>query len=620
MRVSTIGRVAVFQLAAVSSVESQQVDYEISFPNAAQHEARVVATFGGLRPGSTLEVRMSRSSPGRYAITSYAKNVYDVTVVNGRGRELPVARPDPYGWNVRDHDGTVRVTYTVWGDRVDGTYLGIDETHAHMNMPATFMWARGLENAPVRLRIRAREGWKVATQLAPTADPFVFTAPNLQWFLDSPTEAGPVSFRTWTDSASGTRATWRVAIHHLGAEAEVDWFTAMTERIVAETNVIFGGPPRLDLGTYTFIADYLPWASGDGMEHRNSTILSSPAGLGDSVRRAGLLGAVAHEYFHVWNVERLRPRSLEPFNYDGHNMSGDLWFGEGFTNYYDGLILRRSGLMTDSQLAASFESAIAAVVNGPGRGHASAIGMSMMAPFFDGGVSLDPTNRQNTFISYYTWGETIGLALDLTLRARFGTTLDAYMVALWRDFGQHQSRSFAPERSYTHADLRTVLGRVARDDAFAADFFARYIEGREVPDFAGLLAHGGFLVRSTGGDKPYLGASLASDSAGVFVNWTSENGSMYKAGIANGDIVRAVNGIAVRSEDSLGSVIGGMPVGTVVKVDVSQRPGLRRIPMTLVALPTVTVVPYETAGLPITEAIRSFRMNWLGSKARLRDL
>ena len=254
---------AALQPAAASGA---RVEYEIRFPNAVHHEAEVSATFHGVPAGQALEVRMSRSSPGRYALHEFAKNVYSVRAVDGAGRALNVTRANPHQWNVTGHDGTVRVSYTLFGDRVDGTYVGIDATHAHLNTPGVFMWARGMEEAPITVAFRKPvPGWSIATQLLPTADSAVFTAPNLQYFFDSPAEVGPISWRSW--QLPGKRpATVRIAMHHLGTEAELDAYADMVKRVVAEQVAVFGGLPT-DRGVYTFLVDYLPWAGGDGMEH-----------------------------------------------------------------------------------------------------------------------------------------------------------------------------------------------------------------------------------------------------------------------------------------------------------------------------------------------------------------
>src|SRR5581483_1078389 len=175
-------------LSGVASAQTK-VDYIISFPNAVHHEAEVSVTFSGAPVGKPLEVRMSRSSPGRYALTEFAKNVYNVKAFGENGAALTVTHPNPYQWDVPEHRGEVTVTYTLFADYASGTYSGIDNTHAHLNMPATFMWARGFDKAPVRITFRpAVSDWKVATQLVPTNDRYTFTAPDFQYFMDSITE------------------------------------------------------------------------------------------------------------------------------------------------------------------------------------------------------------------------------------------------------------------------------------------------------------------------------------------------------------------------------------------------------------------------------------------------
>ena len=147
-----------------------------------------------------LELRMSRSSPGRYSLHDFAKNVYDVHAFGVDGRELTTTRPIPTAGPSPDTAAAVTVRYKVYGDRVDGTYLAVDTTHAHINMPAAIMWARGLDDRPATLTFEPPAGtrWQVATQLHPGSTPFEFTAPNLQYLMDSPVEFGPVAMRQFS--------------------------------------------------------------------------------------------------------------------------------------------------------------------------------------------------------------------------------------------------------------------------------------------------------------------------------------------------------------------------------------------------------------------------------------
>src|SRR5262245_47341683 len=186
-------------MCAALAEAAAPVRYRVSFPEPQHRWMQVEATFPELGAG-TLEMRMSRSSPGRYSLHDFAKNVYDLHAFGADGRELQTMRPDPYGWNVADPGGSVTVKSRVFGDRVDGTYLAIDPTHAHMNMPASMMWAHGLEDRPVTLTLEQPAGakWTVATQLHPGASPLEFTAPNLQYFMDSPVEFGQIAIREFT--------------------------------------------------------------------------------------------------------------------------------------------------------------------------------------------------------------------------------------------------------------------------------------------------------------------------------------------------------------------------------------------------------------------------------------
>jgi predicted metalloprotease with PDZ domain len=185
-------------LCVSQAAAQSQVRYSISFANRAHHEAEITVSFTNLddRP---LQLRMSRSSPGRYALHEFAKNVYNFRASGLDGRAVTVSRPNNHQWDVAGHGGAVSITYTLYGDHADGTYTGIDRTHGHLNMPATFMWARGTEARPIELFVQVPQGsgWRVATQLAATDDPFRFEAPDLEYFLDSPTEVSDFWGRSW---------------------------------------------------------------------------------------------------------------------------------------------------------------------------------------------------------------------------------------------------------------------------------------------------------------------------------------------------------------------------------------------------------------------------------------
>ncbi|RMF63575.1 MAG: M61 family peptidase, partial [Calditrichaeota bacterium] len=566
------------------------VHYSIAFPNRDHHEAEVEIMFTQI-PGDVLHLHMSRSSPGRYALHEFAKNVYNVKAFDSKGKRLRVTRPNPHRWDVHGHDGTVKVSYTIFGDRCDGTYLAVDNTHAHINMPATFMWAEGMTDQPVDITFhRPDPNWHIATQLAPTDKPETFTAPNLQYFMDSPTEVGPFEMRSWTLRQGEREVTFRLALHHSGTDAELTAFADLIRTVVEEEIALFGEAPPYDYGTYTFIADYLPYVNGDGMEHRNSTILTSTRTLRKQAVRN--LFTVAHEFFHAWNVERIRPRSLEPFDFDRANMSGELWFAEGFTSYYDGLILKRAGLISLDRFAEDLGRTLNQVLNAPGRKYFSPVEMSMQAPFADAAVSIDPKNQRNTFISYYPYGAALGLALDLTLRRRFpGKSLDDFMAAMWQAHGK-------PEQPYTLDDLRRTLGEAIGDQEFADDFFRRYVSGRELPDFKSLLAAAGFTLEKKNPDKAWLGSARLDFSKGkVGVRTTTQMGSpLYQAGVDRKDSILTLDGQELRTQDDLDTLLAHHKPGDQVEIVFEKRGQRRQAKLTFQADPMLKVVPAEHKG------------------------
>ena len=351
----------------------------------------------------------------------------------------------------------------------------------------------------------------MATQLLPGPDALTYTAPNLQYLMDSPAEFSEFALRTFTVPDGADEATFRIAMHHQGEGADLDGFARDAETIVREARRVFGEFPRFDGGTYTFIGDYLPVARGDAMEHRNSTVLTSGGPLS---RPGNWRENVAHEFFHVWNVERIRPQSLEPFDFEDVNVSSDLWLAEGFSEYYAPLILRRAGLTTVGEFAETMTSVINRVTESPGRAIRTAEEMSQLAPLFDGHVAAaGPEDLGRAYLSYYVWGSAIALALDLTLRDRTDgrATLDGFMRALWQRFGS--SAAVVPgyvERPYTLDDVRTVLGEVSGDTVFAADFLGRFVQGHEVADYRRLLESVGLMLRPTGRGAP-AGGSLRQE-------------------------------------------------------------------------------------------------------------
>ena len=353
------------------------------------------------------------------------------------------------------------------------------------------------------------------------------------------------------------------------------------------------------------------------MEHRNSTVLTSRASLADS--RVDLLGTASHEFIHVWNVERIRPRSLEPFDFEDANVSAELWLAEGVTSYYDDLLLARAGLIELPALLDDLTAVVSQVVQSPATALRTAEEMSRMAPLVDAASWIDRTNWPNTFISYYVHGAAIGLGFDFAIRAKTAgrASLDDVMRLLWKAHGKPGGR--APgyvDNPYTAADVRAAIASVAGDDGFAADLMGRYVQGHEVMDYTALLAHAGLVVRSRFPGRASLGVfPVETSAAGLRVDGPTRVGSAaYKAGLAQDDVIRTVNGQAVATPDQLDAALRRARPGDIAAVTVVRRGREVTVRTALDADPRIEIVAAEAVGGTLTPAQVAFRASWLAGR------
>ncbi|ANH59328.1 M61 family metallopeptidase [Dokdonia donghaensis] len=589
-------RLLLIALLLSSFCIAQTNEYSISFENAVHHEASIAITFPELKQ-KTVTVRMSRSSPGRYAIHEFAKNVFDFKATNSKGEVLEATRPDPYSWEIKNHDGEINVSYTLFANRADGTYSQIDESHAHLNMPATFMFMEGEEHRPIKIDFNVRRdlNWKVASQLKKVSQT-TFTAPDLQYFFDSPTEVSDYQLREFMVDGQNIR----FALHSDDSAQDFDTYWKKVKAIVLAQKEVFGELPAYDFGEYTFLACYAPHVSGDGMEHRNSTILTDRESLAAGGME-GNIGTVSHEFFHSWNVERIRPADLEPFDFTAANMSGSLWFAEGFTSYYTNLILARTGVITSEDYVKGLNRTFNYVWNSPARDYFNPIEMSYQAPFVDAATSVDPVNRNNTFISYYSYGSVLGLALDLSLRQQ-GLNLDDYFKAVWNQFGKK-------EVSYSIQDLENVLSGYA-GDAFAKAFFSQYIYDSQMPDYQNLLSNAGLTITQDK-NKPYLGLRVNASESGLRIaSPTSKGSPAYAAKLNKGDLITAVDGAAITTVDAYNALVKKLTVGQTIAVSYKRFDSDATTNLTVSADPTYTITTDEKAD----KKARKLKKYWLQEK------
>ncbi|QEM06361.1 M61 family metallopeptidase [Mucilaginibacter rubeus] len=614
---------SVLACSVMAQQEPQKaIYYSISFPNAAHHEAEISMTIPQA-PSGAFRVRMSRSSAGRYATHEFGKNIYNVKATDVDGKELPLTQIEGDVYEVGEHPAAVKVSYTLFGNWTDGTYASIDPSHAHLNMPATFMWVVGQDKRPLTFEFNDidKYGWKVASQLKHEGSN-VYSAPNLQYMMDSPTELSNYNVSSWeVVNTDGKKEKINLTMHSDDGQGVIDNFGKMIQKLVLEEKAVFGELPTYDFGEYTFVSDVNPAVSGDGMEHRNSTSITIPAPKVEGFEN-NLMGVYAHEYFHSWNVKRIRPKSLEPFNFEHANMSSELWFAEGFTQYYGELLLARAGFVTVDDYTKTIAGLVNQILNTPAAAKYSAAQMSRYSVFADAGVSIDPNNNVNDFTSYYTYGGAIALALDLRLRSDFNMTLDDYMRAVWLSRGKVM-------KPYTIPDLQTDLGKVTNNPKFAADFFKRYINGTDKNNYEELLAKAGLVLRKVQPGKGWAGPLAvtpgrgragqvrAADAEGLpILSSTTIGTPVYKAGLDAGDVILKVDGKDVKDQKGFSDIIADKKPGDKIMVNYKNRTGAHETTITLEENPNFEVVTFEKAGKQLSKEQETFRNNWLQSKVK----
>ena len=589
----------------------KEVFYTISFPNAVHHEAQITMQVNEV-PAGALTVRMSRSSPGRYATHEFGKNIYSVKAADLSGKALTINQIAGDVYQIPQHGSAVKITYTLYGNWVDGTYAGIDLSHAHLNMPATFMWAQGMDKYPIRVQFNDPEkyGWKVASQLKPEGKN-IYSAPNLQYFMDSPTELSAYKTTGWDiTNTNGKKEHINYVTHADDDQTVVDAFGKMIQKLVQEEKAVFGEWPTYDYGTYTFLQDVYPGNAGDGMEHRNSTIIveRNKQIAGNEV---DLLSTFSHEYFHSWNVERIRPKSLEPFNFEHANLSSELWFAEGFTQYYGEMLLVRAGFNSVNDYTNTLSGLINQALNMPGAAHYSPVQASRYAVFADAGVAIDPTNKVNIFTSYYTYGGATALALDLRLRSEFKLTLDDFMRAVWLKHGK-------TEISYTIPDLQNVLAKLTGNAVFADTFFKQYIYGTAKNDYKALLANAGLILQKAQPKNGWIGNVnlLSRNDQLTLITNTIMGSPVYKAGLDMGDVLLKADGQDITSNKMLTDLASAKKPGDQIKIDYQNRSGAHQTTITLEENPLLEVVTFESTNQTLTPQQEAFRKSWLSPKTK----
>ncbi len=551
---------------------SAKFHYEIAMPRPHRHLYDVTFTAVGPLPDS-VEVHMPVWTPGSYLVREYARNVQDLDVTAPGGRRLDAEKIAKNVWRIGGAADGFVFRFKLYANELSVQSAHLDDTHGFIHTPATCPYVEGHLGDPCEITIVPAEGWRVATGLEPVKGAENrFRAADYDELADCPVECGDFQEATFTVG----RKKHRVVVSG-GGEFDMRDLVRDTRRIVEEELDFWGGAPYRH---YTFICHVYPSARG-GLEHRNSTVLGIDSFAFHPRKRYedNVLGLIAHEFFHTWNVKRIRPAVLGPFDYTRENYTRLLWVFEGVTSYYDTLLLRRAGLIAPKRYLGHVATQVGKLLQTPGRRK-----QSLAESSFDTWIKFYRQNEHspNSSISYYLKGELVAMLLDLYLRDKTDgkASLDDVMRELWR-------RYEVDERGIDEDEFERVAAEVSGLDL--RRFFRRAVEGTDELDFGAALAPFGVrLVTKRKGDDgeesdgptPWIGIDTETRDGLLVVKHVFDDSPADHAGMNAGDVVLAMDGYRVTS-DRIKARLRSMRPGRRVEISLFRRDRLRTVEVSL---------------------------------------
>ncbi len=514
------------------------LSFHIDVTRPAARELAVVATWTQPVDGE-LEFFLPTWTPGSYLVREYARHLSRVRAYQpGTDRELPCRKGAKNRWVVEGCPSGVELRYRVYAHELSVRTAHVDPHHAYWNHTCLLLWPLGHDHAPAELVVDHPASWRLSCSLpATTTEPSsseggtrcTLQARDLDEALDAPVLVGTPQRVEWlVDDVPHA-----IELDGLDGVTPPETLAADLEAIVRAAREVFGGD--LPYSGYTFQALF----SGDGyggLEHRDSstllmprTALSSPKGYRE------FLGLAAHELFHAWNVKRLRPREFWDYDYENENYTQLLWVMEGWTAYYDDLVVTRAGRMSHADFCAAMSKNVQGMLSSPGR-----FALSLEESSFDAWIRLyrPDENTRNSSQNYYGNGAVAAMCLDLGIRrATDGErSLDDVLQALWAE-------TFEEGRGYTSGDVERIVTSLA--GAAIATQLREWVTGPLDPDFGDWLKDVGISVATQDAGKPFFGFSMKA--ASTVVASVTRGGPACEGGVAPGDMLLALNGLHTTS-------------------------------------------------------------------------
>jgi predicted metalloprotease with PDZ domain len=544
---------------------SQKIHYNLRMPKPQNHYFEVEMIVSDFKE-SELEVKMPVWSPGSYLVREFSKNMNLVKAFDENGKALEVVKKSKNAWVIKKNNAkTVKINYEVYSFELSVRTSFLDLTHGFVSGSGVFMYVEKLKEKTGTLDVIPYKDFKkVSTALRKNPENlmsdnvFSYFFDSYDELVDCPIEIGNQLVFDFT--SEGVKHT--VAIYGPG-NFEVEKLKIDMAKITSAATKVFGENPNKE---YTFIIHNVVDGQG-GLEHSNSTTLSVNRWTYQGSEYLGFLSLVAHEYFHLWNVKRIRPIELGPFNYDEENYTSLLWVMEGFTSYYDELLMLRAGFYSQEQMIQKLSSTINYVEGSVGTrvqpvAHAS----------FDAWVKAYRPNENsaNTTMTYYSRGAMLAAILDARIIAKFDgkKSLDDFLQKLYKDFYKKLNRGFS-EKEFEKA-LSDFMGQDM------SDFFRDYVNGTKAPDFQKEFSPLGLNVEYTGSKKPNFGTSLSTANGKVIVKGIRSNSAAEDAGLSVNDEIIGIDGYRV-SQSDVESILSSLSDGDKIDLLVAREDQLLEI-------------------------------------------